>query len=129
MISVPLPHPQSAGPRMLPPGHPVPRSDSMPARAEYMLDRVCIELAGGRLQPGLMLLLTGLADIRQRASRAEWRRFSDEIWVRHPVSSQFLDQSIRKTAMRVGGPRAGLAALLSLLGDRAQEPAPPRRRP
>jgi hypothetical protein len=103
---------------MLPPGRPEIRSDSASARAEALLDEVFIDLAHAELQRGLMRLLVGLAEFRHRASRGEWRLFSDETWVRHPVSSQFLDTSIRQAAMRVGGPRAGLSALLSLLGER-----------
>jgi hypothetical protein len=75
-----------------------------------------------------MRLLIGLAELRERASRPEWRRFSDETWVRHPVSSQFLDLSIREAAVRVGGPRAGLAALLSLLGERTPAASTSHRR-
>jgi hypothetical protein len=108
---------------MLPPGRPVPRSDSFAARADAMLDGVFIDLANAEVQRGLMRLLKGLAEIRERASRSEWRHFSDELWTRHPASSQFLDQKVRDAAMRVGGPRAGLAALLSLLGEHTS-PAP-----
>ncbi|MDH3225919.1 MAG: hypothetical protein OEM67_02365 [Thermoleophilia bacterium] len=128
MICVPLPHHRSSGPRMLPPGRPEPRSDSVGARADALLDEVFIDLANAEVQRGLMRLLTGLAELRRRASRPEWRRFSDETWVRHPVSSQFLDLRIREAAMRVGGPRAGLAALLSLLSERTPPAISSRRR-
>ena len=117
MISVPLPR-RAQTLRLMPPGQPVARSGSLAARADALLDEVFIALAHDEVTRGVLRLLHGLAELRADAPRAEWRRVTDEIWPRHPVRLQFLDRSVRDAAMRAGGPRAGLATLLSLLGER-----------
>ena len=127
MISVPLPQKSSNRLRMMPPGRPSPRSTSVTSRADALFDEAFIDLAHSQVNRGLLTLLTGLADIRAGADRQQWRRICDELWPRHPLSNQLRDPQIRITVMRVGGPRSGLAALLSLLGERAPTPRTPPR--
>ena len=117
MISVALPQKSRPQLRMMPPGRATARSGSVAARAEVLFDQTFIDLANSRVSGGLLDLLRGLADIHARADRRQWRRVANELWPRHPVSTQFRDPEIRVAVMRVGGPSSGLAALLSLLGE------------
>ena len=88
---------------------------------DQTLDAAFVDLANDRVERGLLALLEALAEFRETADRREWRRLKEERWPRHPISDQLRGPRLRAAAMRAGGPRSGLAALLSLVGD----PAPP----
>ena len=127
VISVPLPQGSSTRLRMMPPGRPDSRSTSVIGRADTLFDEAFIAVAHNHASRGLLALLIGLAEIRSSADRQQWRRISDEVWPRHPLAMQLRDAQIRMLVMRVGGPRSGLSALLSLLAEHAPQPAGGRR--
>jgi hypothetical protein len=118
VICVPLPQHPGPGSRLMPPAYPAPPdSHAFAPRAAALLDEVFVDLAHNEVRRGLLALLSGLAELRESATGHEWRRFGDEQWPRHPVSDQLRSPDLRTAAMRVGGPRLGLSALLSLCGE------------
>lgn len=119
MICIPqLPHNQSPPPPALDP-----TTNRGRHAIDNVLDAAFVDLANGRVEPGLLMLLRALDEFRSTASRRDWRRLKDERWPRHPISDQLRVPRLRNAATRVGGPRGGLAALLSLIGDRSTHAA------
>ncbi|MCB9881924.1 MAG: class I SAM-dependent methyltransferase [Planctomycetes bacterium] len=82
------------------------------------LDRSLAHVDAGRIELGLEILYEGLIDTREKLSLDEWRRFSEEIVLRHPMRERIHQDPVALRSFEKPRGYAGDAVLLDYIYGR-----------